>query len=248
MRNLRLRVKLNKGHRGISLDKLEKFVAETRKFLAQIGDDLHLEDSRAWNGVEFENGSLAFTNESSYQVSVETSEVFNKSVLLLSRSEYPPFIKESTANQFYKITSVLDQNESFDLAVFEGSNDPIWVEVSALTAQRARRLQVLPYRYAQGAVQGTIHNIYVEAEKPYFTLRELSSQRLVKCYYSEGDYPAVVHTLNNKGQILHIRGTVVTDTQKRSIDHITVSNIIPAEMYGYAEVEKFLGDHDKWRQ
>jgi hypothetical protein len=241
MRNLRLRVKLNKGRRGIPLDKLEKFVAEMRKFLIQIGDDLALPDPKQWVGVDFENGSLAFTNESSLQVSSERADHFNESVLALSRSEFPPFIQESTANQFFRVTSCLDSNETADIAVFDEQDQPEWVEISERTALLARKRNLLPFRVAQGAIQGVIHNVFVEAEKPYFTLRELSSQRLVKCFYKEDDYAAVWETLKRPGQILHVRGSVVTDTQKRNIDHISVSNIIPADTYSYTDVEKFLG-------
>jgi hypothetical protein len=241
VRNLRLRVRLNKGRRGIPLDKLEKFVAEMRKFLIQIGDDLTVPDPKQWVAVDFENSSLAFTNENTLPVPTEKANLFNESVLALSRSEFPPFIQDSTANQFFKLTSYLDANDTADIAVFDEQGHPLWVEISERTAVLAHKHNLLPFRVAQGAIQGVIHNVFVEAEKPYFTLRELSSQKLVKCFYGEDDYAAVWETLKRPGQILHVRGAVVTDTQKRNIDHITLSNIIPAEPYSYADVEKFLG-------
>jgi hypothetical protein len=241
MQNLRLRVKLNKGRRGVPLDKLEKFVAEMRKFLAQIGDDLAIPDSKEWVGVDFENSSLAFTNENLLPVSPEKAGRFNESVLALSRSEFPPFIQQSTANQFFRMASYFGPNDTADIAVFDERDTPLWVEISAKTAVLARQQNILPYRVAQGAIQGIIHNVFVEAEKPYFTLRELSSQKLVKCFYGQDDYAAVWETLKSPGQIVHVRGTIVTETQKRNIDHITVSNIIPAEPYSYADVERFLG-------
>jgi hypothetical protein len=246
MRTLRLRVKLNKGRRGVNLDKLEKFVAEMRKFLVQISEDLGVPDPKQWVGVDFENSSLSYTNESVIPVSPDEAGRFNESIIALGKSEFPPFIDEATANQFFKITSMFEPNDTADIAVFDEQDNPIWLEISEKTAVLAKKRQLLPFRVAQGAIQGTIHNIFVEAEKPYFTLRELSSQKLVKCIYKEQDYAAVIETLKNKGQVLHVRGAVVTDTQKRNIDHITVSRIIPAEPYGYADVEKFLGSH--WRQ
>ncbi|MBB5060230.1 hypothetical protein HDF16_004966 [Granulicella aggregans] len=241
-----MRVKLNKGRRGIALDKLERFVADMRKFLAQVGDDLQIPDPRKWVGVDFENSSLAFTNESENAVSQDKSANFNSSILALGRSEYPPFIQEATANQFFNITSVFVGGETADLAVFDESDNPIWFEISNKTGVLARKHQILPFRHTQGAVQGTIHNIFVEAERPYFTLRELSSQKLVKCFFKEDDYAAVVESLKNKGQILHVRGVVTTETSKRDIDHITVSRIVPSEPYSFADVKSFLGNH--WRQ
>ena len=241
MQNIRLRVKLNKGRRGIPLDRLEKFVAEMRKFLGQIGDDLNIPEPKKWVGVEFENSSMAFTTESLLPVDTGKASRFNDSILALGRSEFPPFIQESTAAQFFKITSVLDRNDSADLAIYDAQNNPIWFEVSEKTGIIARSVQLKPFRVTQGAIQGVIHNIFMEVERPYFTLRELSSQNLVKCYYGQRDYAAVWENAKNMGQILHVRGTVVTDTQKRNIDHITVSNIIPAEPYEYADLEKFLG-------
>ena len=44
MSRLRIRISLNKGKKGIYLDKLEKIVSETRKFLASIGADIEVPD------------------------------------------------------------------------------------------------------------------------------------------------------------------------------------------------------------
>lgn len=245
MQNLRLRVKLNKGRRGISLEKLEKFVVEMRKFLMQAGDDLSISEPKKWIGVDFEDGSLSFTNESALPQTSLSATHFNDSIIALGKSEFPPYLQETTANQFFKVAGGLDLGDTADIAVFDGEI-PIWFEISQRTGILARKDQLLPYRITQGAVQGTIHNIFIENEKPYFTLRELSTQKLIKCYFNDDDYAAVVETLKRKGQILHIRGTVVADTQKRNIEHVTVTRIIPSEPYSYADVEKFLGNN--WRQ
>jgi hypothetical protein len=58
MAHLRLRIKLNKGKRGISLEKLERIVAETRKFLVASAQDLDVTNPDSWVGVDFRNGSL----------------------------------------------------------------------------------------------------------------------------------------------------------------------------------------------
>ncbi len=245
MQNLRLRVKLNKGRRGISLDKLEKFVVEMRKFLMQAGDDLNISEPRKWIGVDFEDGSLSFTNESASPQTSLNAAHFNESIIALGKSEFPPYLQETTSNQFFKVAGGLDVGDTADIAVFDGEV-PTWFEISQSTGVLARKDRLLPYRITQGAVQGTIHSIFIDNEKPYFTLRELSTQKLIKCYFNNDDYEAVVETLKRKGQILHIRGTVVADTQKRIIDHVAVTRIIPSEPFSYADVDKFLGN--SWRQ
>lgn len=48
MANIRLKIELNRGKRGISLDKLEKVVLEMRRFLESMSDDIELAEPESW--------------------------------------------------------------------------------------------------------------------------------------------------------------------------------------------------------
>ena len=241
MANLKLQIEVNKGKRGISLDKLEHLVQEMRKFLGSMGEDIDLHEPTAWVGVDFKNGSLGFATEYSYPVAPPKLSKFNDAIMALARSEFPSSIRKTTANQFFQLASVLDQDEIADMAVFDETNTAVPLEISQRTAILARMITVLPFRQALGALQGKIHALYKESKPdPYFQLRELSTGDLIKCVYGAGEYPAIVRALEVPDQVLHVRGLVVTDTRGRCIHHVQVRKILLADSYGYEDVEKFL--------
>lgn len=243
MSHLRLRVKLNKGKRGISLEKLEKIVAETRKFLVSIAEDLDIGDPSSWVGVDFRNGSLSFTNESHTTVNEVQAERFNESIIALARSEFPPMTREATAEQFFKVAASLDADERAKIGIFPVSSKPAkWLTISRGTAVLARPEQQLPYRQTIGSIQGTIHSLFKESRESFFYIRELSSEYLIKCFYGADDYPAIVRALQVRGQVLHVHGLVVTNTSTRSVKHVQVDRIVLADPFGFEDVERFINE------
>jgi hypothetical protein len=240
MSQLRLRITLNKGKRGISLDKLEKIIEELRKFLASMGDDMELTEPASWVGVDFKNSSLEFTSEYPYDVGSERLTVFNDAIVMLARSEFPQFLSPSTSEHFFEVANFLDEGETADVAVFGQDDSTVPLEISRRTATLARFIDVLPYREAVGSVQGKIHSLYKESKPPHFMLRELSTDNLIKCLYPDSEYPAIVKALEVKEQVLHIHGRIRTDTRGRSIHHLNVDHILLADPYSIDDVDKFL--------
>jgi hypothetical protein len=240
--NLRLQIELNKGKRGISLDKLEKVVLEMRRFLVSLGDDIELIEPASWVAVDFTNGSLGFVSEYTDDVASPKLTRFNNAIIALARSEFPQSVQRSTANQFFQLASTLEQDETVDISVFDEGNAPIPMQISQETAILARRITVLPFRETIGSIQGKIHSLYTESKPhPYFTLRELSTRNLIKCEYEIDVYPDIIRALGVIDQVIHVRGAVMSDTRGHSIHHVKVSQIKPAAPYGYEDVEKFLG-------
>ncbi len=240
MSNLRLRITLNKGKRGISLDKLEHVVEELRKFLSSMGDDISLVDPASWAAVDFKNGSLEFTSEYKHEVDTAKLTRFNGAIVALARSEFPQSLRPTTSEYFFNVASLLDVTETADIAIFGEDNTPVSFEISRRTATLARFIDVLPFRETVGAIQGKIHSLYKESRPPHFMLRELSTDNLIKCVYDVADYPAIIKALENKDQVLHVRGAVVTDTRERNIEHLTVKHILLADSYGFEDVDRFL--------
>lgn len=242
MANLRLQIELNKGKRGISLDKLEKVVQEMRRFLVSMSDDIELLEPPSWIGVDFTNGSLGFASEYSYDVAATKLARFNETIIALARSEFPQTVRKSTANQFFELASTLDQGEVVDIAVFDESNARIPMQITERTAVLARMIDVLPFRETIGSIQGKIHSLYKESKPhPYFTLRELSTANLIKCVYEIDVYPAIIKALAEIDQVIHVRGAIMSDTRGHSIHQVKVNEILLADPYGYGDVEKFLG-------
>ncbi len=240
MSHLKLRITLNKGKRGISLGKLEHLVEELRKFLYSIGDDINLVGPTSWVGVDFKNSSLEFTSEYEHIVDTVKLTRFNGAIVTLARSEFPQSLRPSTSEHFFNMAGMLDSEETADIAVFNADDTPVLFEINRKTAKLARFIDVLPFRQTAGAIQGKIHSLYKESRPAHFVLRELSTDNLIKCVYESDDYPAIIKALQNKDQVIHVRGTVVTDTRERNIDHVTVKQILLAESYGFEDVESFL--------
>jgi hypothetical protein len=246
MANLRLHVELNKGKRGIALDKLEKVVQEMRRFLESMGDDIELIEPESWVGLDFTNGSLGFASEYSHVVAAPKLARFNDTIVALARSEFPQSIQRSTANKFFQLASVLEQDETADISVFNEGGVPIPMQISQRTAILARMIKVLPFRETIGSIQGKIHSLYKESKpSPYFTLRELSTENLIKCLYEAEVYPDIIRALSEIDQVIHVRGRIMADTRGHSIHHVNVSQILLADPYGFADVEKFLGANRK---
>jgi hypothetical protein len=231
---------LNKGKRGISLDKLEHIIEEMRRFLSSMGDDIELTEPTSWVAVDFKNSSLEFRSEYLHEVDTPKLARFNGAIITLAKSEFPPSLRASTSESFFNMAGMLDMSETADIAIFDEDGTPVPFEISQRTATLARFIDVLPFRQSEGAVQGKIHSLYKESKPPHFMLRELSSGNLIKCLYEVTEYPAIIKSLEDRDQVLHVRGTVVTDTRERNIDHVRVKQILLAEQYGFEDVEKFL--------
>ena len=63
MADLRIPIVLNKGRKGIPLQKLARISYELQQFLGLLGEDLQIEMGAGWLGTDFYNGSLGFTAE-----------------------------------------------------------------------------------------------------------------------------------------------------------------------------------------
>ena len=241
MAHIKLKIEVNKGKHGVSLDKLEHIIQEMRRFLVSMGDDIELINPGEWVSADFTNGSLGFVTEYPYTVAPQKLQVFNDAIITLAKSEFPPSIRKSTANGFFEFAETLEQGEVAGLAIFDENNVPALMEISKETGTKARLIKALPYRRTQGAVQGKIHSLYKESKPdPFFYLRELSTGHLIKCVYVSKDYLDIVKALALAEQVMHVRGTVVYDTRAENIHHIDVQRIQLADSYDYEEVKKFL--------
>jgi hypothetical protein len=241
MANLRLKIELNKGKRGISLEKLEKVVQEMRRFLESMAEDIELIEPGSWVGVDFTNSSLGFATEYVYDVATPKLDRFNGAIFTLVNSEYPQSLQRSTSNKFFELARNLDQGETAEISVFDQRQVPIPMRISYETYEVARRIRVLPSRETIGSVQGKIHSLYKESRPPHFTLRELSTENLIRCIYEPDVYPDIIRALTVNDQVIHVRGVITTDTRGHSIYHVKVRDLKLAPSYGYEDVEKFLG-------
>jgi hypothetical protein len=243
MANLKMRVELNKGRKGISLEKLEKMARELRKFLTQISEDLKVDNPSDWTGIDFRNGSLSYTALLPSPVSQIQSSSFASSVQHLARNESVTNLRSSTRAQFRELVEPLDPEEKVRLGVYPPEKRRAqWLTVSRATLGLPVDI-VLPERETIGSAQGIIHSLFKESREPYFNLRDLYSGNLIKCLYvpDHEHYDAIVEALKVQDRVVHVHGLIRTITGKeKQIDSITVDRILLADPYTYDDVLKFF--------
>ena len=61
MSELKIKLELNKGRKGVPIDRLAQVANEARKFFEMFAKDVELGDGE-WVAEEFTNGSLGFDN------------------------------------------------------------------------------------------------------------------------------------------------------------------------------------------
>jgi hypothetical protein len=241
MARVKLRFKLPRKDTGIVLEKLETFLADSRKFLASMAEDLHLDPSAKWLGLNFRNASLSYTAEYPLTVAAPHKDRFNGAIISLSRSERPDFIRPATASNFYGLTSNFANEKPLRVAVFpNGDHKMQWMEVSKELALSAARASA-PYAEYIGAAQGIIHAWYKEASPdPFFYLREASSDALIKCYYGDDLYKEVALAVTKRNQIIHVHGLIRADAIRKTIEEMKVDKVIRSEAYSMDDVRRFL--------
>jgi hypothetical protein len=94
---------------------------------------------------------------------------------------------------------------------------------------------------AYGSIQGIIYSLQKEARRPFFRLRELSTEAMVSCFYPTRLYADVVDALKERTGILHIAGDMMFDRATRAITELSVERIERARTLSAAEFEEFFG-------
>ena len=86
-----------------------------------------------------------------------------------------------------------------------------------------------------------MHSLYKESEPPYFDVRELSSQQIVKCIYRPENYLQVVELLKSKDAVVLISGTIKARRIDRKIEEIRVEKMRSTEPLSDDEFSRLRG-------
>lgn len=95
-----------------------------------------------------------------------------------------------------------------------------------------------------GYVQGTVHGLFIGAEEPYFTIRDLVTLNIIKCYYKQDMYDKVYELFSQPDNVVFVSGLIRADRQDRKIESITIesgSKMKVAEQYKKGDLLKFFG-------
>lgn len=92
-----------------------------------------------------------------------------------------------------------------------------------------------------GAVMGWTYQWNKGADKPYILIRELSSQELIRCNYSDGDYAKVAKLFENKTAIVIIEGTISFNLITSKTEMLLATGFEFAPDFSEEDFDKFFG-------
>jgi hypothetical protein len=252
-KQIKIRVVLNKGRKGVPLGKLSKILAELYAFLDDMAEDLGVKDGGGWQGIQFKNSSLDFLAVKNTVVDDEVYVRFNESARHVIENSDDRSVTRRTRAQYAKIAAPLDPDEAVGIGIenyeremLEGpldTEDEKSFEWHSLDKVKASRIEdsVRAKIRSFASIQGTIHSLYIEADKPHFALRELSTKDLINCYYTDVQYAKVAKSLESKGAVLFVHGFAITDMMTRKIEGFEVKSIIEAPKADSQTLARFIG-------
>jgi hypothetical protein len=244
MADLRIPIILNKGRKGIPLQKLARISYELQQFLGLLGEDLKIDPGAGWNCVDFSNGSLGFIAEKVDPVEELKERAFKQAFRNVAQRRPDARVRPSTIRQYAKIADPMDAEETAEFNLPNQDTDGQTDEWCELTKQQAllitSEIQGLVRSY--GGVQGVVHSVFFGASPAHFQLRELSTGDLIKCVYSNRrQYDELAAVLKERDAVIHVYGTITTDFVNRQIEELRVAKIELADSFSKEDFERFVG-------
>ena len=251
MAQLKLRIELNKGREGAPLDKLGDITRQLEKFLRSLADDLNIDVKKGeWLGQNFRNGSVSY--DACFQVDISDSKIrhFNECVEFVA--DYDPdaegvnaLVSDATLLEFGRLGERIDPDETIGLGIYSPDRKRLkWRRVEYRKASKIRHAIEIPI-HAYGSVQGVFHAWLKESQQPFFQLRELSTENLVRCYYADSMYQQIVESLKRRISIVHVSGNMKLDRAKRSIEEVRVDRLDRMEPLSDEQFRDFFGASPK---
>jgi len=247
MARIKVRFELNKGRTGAPLSKLGDISKQAERFLRALANDLSI-DAKAgeWLAINFKNGSVSYDAEFQGEITGAEADAFNRGLEFLA--DFDPesegangSVTQATVLEFARMGSIIDPDEVIGFGIY--GRDRTKPKMRSITYARMaeKRAEIETPVPSYGSIQGIIHSLAKEAERPYFRIRELATTALVSCYYPGRLYDAVAHALQERTNVLHVDGQMKFDRASRSITEIAVERIETARMLAPAEFEAFFG-------
>lgn len=246
MATLKVKVIMEKGREGVSLDKLVNITGETLRFLNHVCNDLRVDEKKGkWIGTKFSTEhSLVFDCER--EIGDPNKVRMGNKLLeaIFSRKENlsPVKISKATRIQYYRIASRIDSDESVDFGVYHNGNskEPVFYELNKKIASIIEHETASQSVY-YGEIQGIIHSFYKETRRKKLILTELVSGNGVDCYFPDEMYHHMVQLLDDEEGIFFIEGEVTEDMKEGVIKSIEVADYSPAPSFDEKEFDAMIG-------
>ena len=249
MARIRVRFRINPGRTGTPLDKLGGIASQSEKFLRFLAADLGLQTRKGqWLAVNFDNGSVSYDAEFVDDSAEIVAENYMRALSIVT--EYDParvdsdlgVVSQNTLLEYAGLGKFLDPDEAIIIGLYNGSLEKPerWCKLSYRRASEIIREIEAPI-VSYGAVQGMIHAWYKGVEPPYFQLRELATESLVKCIYSSDDYEKVHAATKRPNMVLLVTGHMRFDRVSKTATEVRVEGIEVVRAVSDDEFEHFFG-------
>ncbi len=248
MSKFHIRIKINPGGHGARLDKLGEISSQIEAFLRSLAHDTSIKAKKGdFVAVNFGNGSVCYDVELVSAIRGQKVQRYNtnlKKVIEFNPDDPKPMkgIRPVTIHQFARIADPIEADEEVGIGLYEngGKKPKLWKYLSKATAKEIINA-LAPVEY-DGSIQAIIHALFLEAERPYFKAREISTDKLITCFYKpETHYDKIVESIKRQQSIVHITGKVKASRLDRQVAEITVEKIVPAKIMTKEELHRFFG-------
>jgi hypothetical protein len=250
MARIKVRLVINKGRLGAPMAKLGKISEQAEKFLKSLAADCEIETHPGeWLAVNFGDGSVEYDAEFQGDVNLGAAEIFTKNLEFLA--DFDPAseglnaaIKPATALEYARIGSLIDPDEEIGLGIYapDAPNaKPRKLRAITYRAAAALRREIETPVASYGSVQGILHAWFKEAKEPNFQLRELSTDALVRVYYTPALYSDVAKAVQERTTMLMVSGNMLFDRATRLATELRANRIELMKMLSTAEFEEFFG-------
>lgn len=239
MSEITLKIELNKGRRGIVMQKLAKIAEETEKFLESFAADVNLSKIE-WLADNFENGSVIF--EVHYAGIADPNLIaLGKKALAHVINPKTTFealdfgISQQTLLHFAKIAHPLDIDDYIGIGTWNGDSK---FHMEKLTKERANQIEQqanqLLEQYA--GFQGTITALFKENNSCWL-VDYLTGKRVV-CHFKPAQYSKIWKLLERRDALVNVEGWYLT---KGSEKWLRVQEIRELPEYQDGDIDKFFG-------
>ena len=204
-----------------------------------------------WVAANFTNSSVAYDAEYLGDVSAGLSQVFVRGLEFIV--DYDPereglngMVSHATALEYARIGSLIDPDEDIRLGIYPArGGEPKWRSITYHRMAAIRREMETPIP-SYGAVQGVLYAWYKEAREPNFRVRELSTDALVRVYYSSSLYGDVAQAVQQRNTMLIVSGNIMLDRATRAPLDMKADRIKPIGMLSTSEFEQLSGSAPKY--
>jgi hypothetical protein len=247
MARIKVRFVINKGRHGAPMTKLGKISEQAEKFLKLLAADSKIETHAGeWLAVNFKDGSVEYDAEFQGDVNPGAAQIFTRNLEFLADYDSETeglnlAINPITALEYARIGSLIDPDEEIGLGIYKpNARTPKWRKITYRSTAAIRREIEAPI-VSYGTVQGILHAWLKEAREPNFQLRELSTDILVRVFYSPSMYAEVAKAVQERTTMLMVSGNMLFDRTTRVATELRAERIDLMRMLSTAEFEEFFG-------